>query len=156
MGINIGISDSGRKKIAEGLNVFLADSYLLYLKTQNFHWNVTGPLFQSLHEMFEHQYTDLSTAVDDIAERIRALDHFAPGSFTQFMEISNLKDQVERPETAEDMVAILVKDHEKLVAGAREILEIATEEHDDVTVDFVTERMNIHEKTAWMLRSIIS
>jgi starvation-inducible DNA-binding protein len=156
MGIDIGISDEGRKKIADGLAIFLADNYVLYLKTQNFHWNVTGPLFQSLHEMFEQQYTDLATAVDEIAERIRAVGHFAPGSFTQFMEISNLKDQVDRPESAEDMVAILVKDHEQLVAGARKILEIADAEHDDVTVDFVTERMNTHEKTAWMLRSIIS
>ena len=156
MGIDIGISDNGRKKISDGLAVFLADNYVLYLKTQNFHWNVTGPLFQSLHEMFEQQYTDLATAVDEIAERIRAVGHFAPGSFTQFMEISNIKDQVEKPASAEDMVAILVKDHEQLVAGARKILEIADAEHDDVTVDFVTERMNIHEKTAWMLRRIIS
>ena len=95
MGIDIGISDNGRKKISDGLAVFLADNYVLYLKTQNFHWNVTGPLFQSLHEMFEQQYTDLATAVDEIAERIRAVGHFAPGSFTQFMEISNIKDQVE-------------------------------------------------------------
>lgn len=155
MAIDIGISDQGRKAIADGLSVYLADNYLLYLKTQNFHWNVVGPQFHTLHAMFEAQYSDLATAVDDIAERIRALDHPAPGSLTQYMQISNLKDQEDIP-AAEKMVEILVADHESIVACARKVLQIAESHHDDVTVDFLTGRMNTHEKTAWMLRSIIT
>ena len=116
---------------------------------------MVGPQFHTLHAMFEAQYSDLATAVDDIAERIRALDHPAPGGFTEYMRISNLKDQDGIPE-AEKMVAVLVADHEAVIACARKVLQIADEHHDDVTVDFLTGRMNVHEKTAWMLRSIIS
>lgn len=155
MAIDIGISAEGRQVIADSLSTYLADNYMLYLKTQNFHWNVVGPQFHTLHAMFEAQYTDLATAVDDIAERIRALDHPAPGSFTQYMKISNLQDQDGIP-SAEKMVEILVADHERVVACAREVLQVADSHHDDVTVDFLTGRMNVHEKTAWMLRSIIA
>lgn len=156
MTVNIGITEEHRSTIAEGLCGFLADSYTLYLKTQNFHWNVTGPMFHSLHAMFEAQYTDLATAIDEIAERIRALGHYAPGSYTEFTKRAHIQDQVKQPDSAEEMVSILVKDHETLLAQAREVLNMATEGHDDVTVDFLTGRMHTHEKTAWMLRSVIA
>ncbi|MBE0493111.1 MAG: DNA starvation/stationary phase protection protein [Thiomicrospira sp.] len=155
MDINIGINEPKRKEIAEGLSHLLADSYLLFLKTHNYHWNVTGPMFQALHTMFETQYTELFTAVDEIAERIRSLGEFAPGSFQAFQKISQIKEETSHP-SAEDMIRNLVLGQEAVTKTAREIIKIANEAHDEPTVDLLTQRMQIHEKNAWMLRSLIA
>lgn len=155
MDINIGINEPNRKAIAEGLSRLLADSYLLFLKTHNYHWNVTGPMFQTLHTMFETQYTELFTAVDEIAERIRSLGEFAPGSFQAFQKISQIKEETSHP-SAEDMIRNLVLGQEAVTKTAREIIKIANEAHDEPTVDLLTQRMQIHEKNAWMLRSLIA
>lgn len=155
MDINIGINEPNRKAIAEGLSRLLADSYLLFLKTHNYHWNVTGQMFQALHTMFEEQYTELFTAVDEIAERIRALGEFAPGSFQAFQEISQIKEETKHP-NAEEMIRNLVLGQEAVTKTAREIIKIADEAHDEPTVDLLTQRMQIHEKNAWMLRSLIT
>ena len=140
------------KQLVEKLKVFLADSYTLYLKTQNFHWNVTGPLFHSMHTMFEAQYNDLATAVDEIAERIRALGVYAPGSYSQFAKLSTIKEAGEQVPKAMDMAKILEQDHMTLVQHAQEIVKLA--DGDDVTIDLCTGRMSVHDKTAWMLRSV--
>ena len=153
--IDIGIPEQDRIAIADGLSRLLADTYTLYLKTHNFHWNVTGPMFNTLHLMFETQYTELATAVDEIAERIRALGVPAPGSYAQFSERTSIDEETGTP-TAEEMIAQLVKDQETVVRTARSVFTLADEANDEPTADLLTQRMQIHEKTAWMLRSMIS
>ncbi len=155
MKINIGIDESQRKAIADGLSVLLADSYTLYLKTHNYHWNVTGPMFQTLHTLFETQYTELAVAVDDIAERIRALDEFAPGSYKQYAKLTSIKEADGIP-TAEEMIKDLVKGQEAVTKTARSLVKIADDAADEVTLDLLTQRMTVHEKNAWMLRSLIA
>lgn len=152
--IDIGISEADRKEIAAGLSHLLADTYTLYVKTHNFHWNVTGPLFNTLHQMFEEQYTELATAVDEIAERIRALGFPAPGSYAQFGELTSIKEETGVP-SAQEMIAQLAKDQEIVARTAREVYPVADEAHDEPTADLLTQRMQIHEKTAWMLRSML-
>jgi starvation-inducible DNA-binding protein len=154
MSINIGIDDAARKQIGDGLARLLADTYTLYLKTHNFHWNVTGPMFNTLHLMFEQQYTELSQAVDLIAERIRALDFPAPGSYRQFAALTSLKEEESVP-SAEEMISILVKDQEAVVRTARSIFPVVDDAVDESTADLLTQRMQVHEKTAWMLRSLL-
>ena len=154
MEINIGINQTNRKAIAEGLSRLLADSYVLFLKTHNYHWNVTGPMFQTLHTMFEQQYTELFTAVDEFAERIRSLGEFAPGCFQAFNQLSQIHEETDHP-TAEDMIRNLVLGQEAVVKTAREIIPIADEANDEPTLDLLTQRMQIHEKNAWMLRSLL-
>lgn len=153
--IDIGIPEQDRLATANGLSRLLADTYTLYLKTHNFHWNVTGPMFNTLHLMFETQYTELATAVDEIAERIRALGIAAPGSYEQFAERTSIEEETGVP-AAEEMIAQLVKDQETVSRTARSIFPIADEAGDEPTADLLTQRMQIHEKTAWMLRSMIS
>ena len=157
MKIDIGIDDKKRKKIAEGLSHFLADSYTLYLKTHNFHWNVTGPMFNSLHVMFEGQYTEQWTALDDIAERIRALGHNAPGSYAEFVKLSSIKEETGLTNVPEwrEMVTQLVSGNEAVCRTARKVLKTADEAGDDPTVDLLTQRLQTHEKYAWMLRSLL-
>ena len=152
--INIGISEKDRKTVCKGLNKLLSDSYILYLKTQNYHWNVTGPMFQSLHLLFENQYQEQAIAVDEIAERIRALGEYAPGSFAAFSKISSIKEENSIPST-EEMIYNLIHGNEAVVTTAREIVSLADECEDDVTSDLMINRMQIHEKNAWMLRSLI-
>ncbi len=153
--INIGINQKDRKSVCKGLSKLLADSYLLYLKTQNYHWNVTGKMFQPLHLLFETQYQELAAAVDQIAERIRALGEFAPGSFNSFTKVTSIKEENGIP-TAEEMIQNLVQGHEAVVTTAREIISLTDECEDDVTADLLVERMQVHEKSAWMLRSMIT
>jgi starvation-inducible DNA-binding protein len=154
MQIDIGIDEKARKEIADGLARLLADSYTLYLKTHNFHWNVTGPMFNTLHLMFEGQYTELATAVDEIAERIRALGHPAPGSYAQFTKLSNVKEETGTP-PAEEMIKQLVEAHETVARTAREVFPTAEAASDEPTADLLTQRLQVHEKTAWMLRSLL-
>lgn len=142
---------STREKTAQHLSKFLADSYMVYVKTHGYHWNVTGPRFYSLHALFEEQYTDLAAAVDELAERVRALGPYAPGSFAQFKELTQIKEATGVP-TAEEMVRDLASDHEKLSNAARAILK-EIDDSDDATADLVTARLQIHDKNAWMLRS---
>lgn len=153
--INIGIDKKDRKQVCKALSKLLADSYLLYLKTQNYHWNVTGRMFQPLHTLFEEQYTDLAEAVDEIAERIRALGEFAPGSFSAFSKVTSVKEETSIP-TAEEMIHNLVVGNEVVITTAREIISLCDDVEDDVTVDLMVERMQVHEKNAWMLRSMIT
>lgn len=155
MKIDMGILEKDRKGIAQGLSRLLADTYTLYLKTHNFHWNVTGPMFNTLHLMFEGQYTEMQAAVDEIAERIRALGSFAPGSFAKYHDLSSIKEEDGVPK-AENMIKQLVLGQEAVVKTARSILGIATKADDQPTVDLLTRRMEIHEKNAWMLRSLLS
>lgn len=150
--INLGMPDAQRRAIAEGLSRLLADTYTLYLKTHNFHWNVTGPQFNSLHLMFEGQYTELALAVDLIAERIRALGEPAPGSYSAFAKLSSIKEAVGVP-SATDMVRILAEDQLAVVRTARSVFPLADAAHDEPTADLLTQRMQVHEKTAWMLRA---
>lgn len=152
--IDIGIGKKDRKAIADGLSRLLADTYTLYLKTHYFHWNVTGPMFNTLHLMFETQYTALALAVDEIAERIRALGFPAPGSYSQYAKLSSVKEETDVP-SAEEMIAQLVKDQETVVRTARALLPLADKAGDEPTVDLLTQRMQTHEKTAWMLRSLL-
>jgi starvation-inducible DNA-binding protein len=154
MDIDIGIAKDQRQAIADGLARLLADTYTLYLKTHNFHWNVTGPQFNTLHTMFEQQYTELSTAVDEIAERIRALGFPAPGSYKQFAALTRIQEEDGVP-SATDMIAALAKDQEAVVRTAREIFPLADEANDEPSADLLTQRMQIHEKTAWMLRAML-
>jgi len=154
MNINIGIEQNDRKEIASGLSRVLADSYTLYLKTHNFHWNVTGPLFNALHNMFEEQYTELAAAVDEIAERIRALGVHAPGSYAQFAKLTSIAEEEGWP-SAEDMLRQLVEGHETVVRTARAAFPAADKASDEATADLLTQRMQTHEKTAWMLRSML-
>ena len=151
--IDIGINEQDRITIAEGLKRVLADSYTLYLQTHNFHWNVTGPRFRDLHLMFEEHYTELAVAVDDIAERIRTLGIAAPGTYKAFAELSSI-DEVEGVPSATEMVEILTDGHEQVVKTCRAVLKIAQGANDESSVALVSDRMRIHEKTAWMLRAL--
>jgi starvation-inducible DNA-binding protein len=153
--IDIGIPDTQRQAIAEGLSRVLADTYTLYLKTHNYHWNVEGPMFNTLHLMFETQYTELSLAVDLIAERIRALGYPAPGSYREFAGLSTVEDAVGRP-LATEMIAQLAKDQETVVRTARGVFALADEAKDQPSADLLTQRMQVHEKTAWMLRAMLA
>jgi starvation-inducible DNA-binding protein len=153
--ISIGIGDKDRAAIAGGLSRLLADTYTLYLTTHNFHWNVTGPMFNTLHTMFMEQYTELWNAVDPIAERIRALGHPAPGSYAQFGKLSSLKDAPADPPQALEMVRILVQGHEAVARTARGVFALAEKADDQPTADLLTQRLDIHEKAAWMLRSLL-
>lgn len=152
--IDIGISETDRRNIAQGLERLLADTYTLYLKTHNFHWNVTGPMFQTLHVMFEGQYTELATAVDLIAERIRSLGFPAPGSYQQFTKLSSIKEETGVP-SARDMIKQLVDGQQAVARTAREIFPAAEKASDEATADLLTQRIQLHEKTAWMLRSLL-
>ncbi len=154
MDINIGISAKDRKSIAEGLSRVLADTYTLYLKTHNYHWNVTGPMFQTLHLMFEQQYNELWTAVDLVAERIRALGHFAPGTYKMLSTLSSIPEEDSVP-PATDMIRNLVRGHEQVVTIARQLFPVAEKAGDQPTADLLTRRLETHEKTAWMLRSLL-
>ena len=154
MAIDIGIDAKDRKAIAQGLSHLLADSYTLYLKTHNFHWNVTGPMFNTLHLMFEQQYNELALAVDTIAERIRALGHPAPGSYKDFAKLSTIKEATGVPD-AKTMIKQLVEGQEAVARTARKVFPVAEQAEDEPTCDLLTQRMQIHEKTAWMLRSML-
>lgn len=155
MEIDIGISQQDRAAIAEGLSRLLADTYTLYLKTHNFHWNVTGPMFNALHLMFETQYNELALAVDVIAERIRALGFPAPGTYAAFARLSSIKEEEGVP-SAGDMIRQLVQGQEAVIRTARGIFPLLGEVNDEPTADLLTQRMQIHEKTAWMLRSLLA
>lgn len=152
MNINIGISEEHREQIAAGLSNVLADSYMVYLKTHNYHWNVTGELFHSLHEQFEEQYTELAEAIDEIAERIRALGYRAPGSFKEYIEITSIKEDTDQPDALE-MVRRLAVDNETILRTAQEALPLCEDAGDEATIDLLTQRLHVHSKTAWMLRS---
>ena len=152
--INIGMSDSDRAKIAEGLSALLADSYTLYMMTHNFHWNVTGPRFNDLHNMFMGQYTEQWNALDTIAERIRALGHPAPGTYKEFVKLASIKEIDGVPKAA-DMVRYLMEAQEATARTARKLFPVVEAANDQPTADLLTQRMDIHEKTAWMLRSLM-
>lgn len=150
--IDIGINKENRTQIADGLKRLLADSYTLYLQTHNFHWNVTGLQFRELHLMFEEHYTELAVAVDDIAERIRTLDVPAPGTYKEFAKLSSI-EEVDGVPTSGEMVKFLTRGHEQVIKTAREVLKTAQDANDESTASLVSDRMRIHEKTAWMLRA---
>jgi len=152
--MDIGIQEKDRKKIADGLSHLLADTYTLYLKTHYFHWNVTGPMFNTLHLMFEQQYNELALAVDVIAERIRSLDFYAPGTYREFAKMATIKETDSVPK-AEDMIRELVAGHEAVVRTARSVFPAADEAADEASADLLTQRLQLHEKTAWMLRSLL-
>ncbi|MCR9258835.1 MAG: DNA starvation/stationary phase protection protein [Pseudomonadaceae bacterium] len=152
--VNIGIDQEHREEIAQGLKRLLADSYTLYLQTHNFHWNVTGPQFRELHLLFEEHYTELAIAVDDIAERIRTLGVSAPGTYKQFAQLSSIAE-VDVIPSAQDMVKILKASHEQVVRTCRETLVKAQAGDDESSVALISDRMRIHEKTAWMLRAML-
>lgn len=153
--INDGISESDRIEVANGLASVLANTYSLYLKTHNFHWNVTGPMFNTLHLMFEAQYNELWLAVDLIAERIRALGFVAPGSYTEFSKLSEIEEHFGDVK-AEDMIKYLIAAHEVVIKTSRKVLDLGEKANDQVTVDLLTQRLQVHEKTVWMLRSLVS
>ena len=155
MEINIGIDERDRREIAEGLARLLADSYTLYLKTHNYHWNVTGPQFNTLHQMFEQQYTELAVAVDEIAERIRALGEWAPGSYRAYAKLTSIEEEENVP-NAEQMIRQLVIGQEAVVRTARSVIKAAEAANDEPTADLLTQRMQVHEKNAWMLRSMVA
>jgi starvation-inducible DNA-binding protein len=155
MPINIGIGVEERREIAEGLSRLLADTYTLYLKTHNYHWNVTGPMFQTLHLMFEQQYNELALAVDQIAERIRALGLPAPATYSEFARLSSVKEEEGVP-SAQEMIRKLVEGQEAVARTARTVFPTAEGANDQPTADLLTERMQVHEKTAWMLRSLLA
>ncbi len=152
--IDIGIPEESRKRIADGLSHVLGDTYTLYLMTHNFHWNVTGPMFQQLHALFEEQYRELWTAVDEIAERIRALGFFAPGTYRQLAELSTIAEPAEVP-SAQSMLAQVLHGHEAVAKTIRDVFPGAEEGHDEASLDLLTGRLRVHEKTAWMLRSML-
>lgn|SRR5690625_2480026 len=154
--VNIGIDADSREAIAKGLSRLLADTYTLYLTTHNFHWNVTGPMFTTLHIMFEEQYTEMWNAVDEIAERIRALGHQAPGSYQAFSELATLPDVPSPAPKAMEMIRILQQGHEAVARLAQEIMPTASEADDEPTADLLTTRMTVHQQTAWMLRSMLA
>ena len=154
MNIDMGIPEKQRLAIAKGLAVLLADSYTLYLKTHNFHWNVTGPMFTTLHQLFEEHYLELATAVDDIAERIRSLGVPAPGSYAEFAKLTAVPEAEGVPK-ATAMIAALLADHETVARTARSVFPEAEAANDEATADLLTARLQVHEKTAWMLRSLI-
>lgn len=153
--INIGISEKDRAAITQGLSRLLADTYTLYLTTHNFHWNVTGPMFNTLHLMFMTQYTELWNAVDPVAERIRSLGHSAPGSYAQFSKLASVPDAPATPPKALEMVRILVQGHEAVARTARSLFPVADKAGDEPTADLLTQRLTVHEQTAWMLRSLL-
>ncbi len=153
--INIGIGAEDRAAVAQGLSRLLADTYTLYLTTHNFHWNVTGPMFNTLHAMFMQQYTDLWGAVDPVAERIRALGHHAPGSYADFGKLASVPDAPASPPKALEMVRILVTGHEAVARTARNLIPTVDKAGDEPTMDLLTQRLDFHEKTAWMLRSVL-
>ena len=155
MRVDLGISTEGRQAISDGLSRLLADTYTLYLTTHNFHWNVTGPMFNSLHVMFMEQYTELWNAVDPIAERIRSLGHVAPGSYAAFGKLSSLPDAPLEPPKAMEMVRVLMDGHEAVARTARGLLPTVQEAHDEPTADLLVQRLTVHEQTAWMLRSLL-
>lgn len=152
--MNLGIEKKGMEKVANGLSSILADSYFLYLKTQNYHWNVEGPRFHELHEMFEEQYVEMASAVDEIAERIRALDFKAPGTFKEFSKLTSLQER-DGSIATDKMIEDLGEGHEAIARKSREVVGIANEIHDEATADLLTARIKLHEKTAWMLRSTL-
>lgn len=152
--MDIGISDQDRKRIAQGLSELLADSYALYLKTHGFHWNVTGPMFNTLHLMFMEQYTEQWTALDLIAERIRALGHPAPASYAQFSQLASIREETGVPH-ADEMIRQLVEGQEAVARTARKLFPIVDKAADQPTADLLTQRLQVHEKTAWMLRSLL-
>lgn len=154
MNIDIGISQPHREEIAQGLSRLLADTYTLYLKTHNFHWNVTGPMFQTLHLMFEAQYNELALAVDLVAERIRSLGFPAPGTYKQYAALSSIKEEDGVP-AAKDMIRLLVEGQEAVVRTARSLYPSVEAARDEATADLLTQRIQLHEKTAWMLRSLL-
>lgn len=154
MKVDTGIAQGDRNAIAEGLGRVLADTYTLYLKTHNYHWNVTGPQFRALHLMFEEQYRELWAATDEVAERIRALGYYAPGTYAEYAKLTSIQEDNGVP-SADQMVANLVKGHETVVKTARDLFQLADEAKDEVTADLMVQRMNASEKTAWMLRSMI-
>ncbi len=154
MNVEIGIQHNDREAISRGLSRLLADTYTLYLKTHNYHWNVTGPMFQTLHMMFEQQYTELSAAVDLIAERIRAVGFPAPGSYATFSRLTSIKEEEGVP-PATDMIQQLLDGHEAVARSARAAFKIAEAANDQATADLLTQRLNVHEKSAWMLRSLL-
>jgi starvation-inducible DNA-binding protein len=154
MKIDIGIPEAERLAIAQGLSRLLADTYTLYLKTHNFHWNVTGPMFQTLHLMFETQYNELALAVDLIAERIRSLGAPAPGTYKQYSQLSSIKEEEGVPK-AQDMIRLLVEGQEAVVRTARSLYPVVESASDEATADLLTQRIQLHEKTAWMLRSLL-
>ena len=153
--INIGINEKDRAAIAAGLSGLLADTYTLYLTTHNFHWNVTGPMFNTLHQMFMAQYSELWAAVDPVAERIRSLGHAAPGSYAQFSKLASIPDAPASPPKALEMVRILVQGHEAVARTARQLFPLADKASDEPTADLLTQRLTVHEQTAWMLRSLL-
>ena len=154
MPVDIGIDEKTRQRIVEGLSRLLADTYTLYLKTHNFHWNVKGPMFQTLHLMFETHYTELAMAVDEVAERIRALGFPAPGTYAEFSRLTAIHETTGVPKATE-MVRLLVEGHQIAAKTAREVISFAEGAHDAPTADLLTRRMEVHEKTAWMLRSLL-
>ena len=154
MAIDTGISSKDRAAISQGLSRLLADTYLLYLKTHGFHWNVEGPMFQTLHTMFMDQYTEAWNAIDPIAERIRALGHYAPGSYKQYVKLASIKETEGVPK-AEPMIRQLIEGQEAVARTARAVLPLADDANDQPTLDLLTQRLDIHEKNAWMLRSLL-
>ena len=153
--IDIGIPEADRREIAGGLSRLLADTYTLYLKTHNYHWNVTGPMFQTLHLMFETQYNELALAVDQVAERIRSLGAPAPATYRQFAELSSVPEDDDQP-AAEEMIRRLVAGQETVARTARSVFPLVESAHDEATADLLTQRLQVHEKTAWMLRSLLA
>ena len=151
--VNIGIAPEHRAEIAQGLKHLLAESYTLYLQTHNFHWNVTGPMFRELHLLFEEHYSELAVAVDNVAERIRTLGYAAPGTYRQFAELSSI-DEIEDVPSAQDMTRILKESHEQVVRTCRRVLKLAEAGDDESSAALISDRMRVHEKTAWMLRSL--
>ena len=152
--VNTGIPAKDREAIAKGLSRLLADTYVLYLKTHNFHWNVEGPMFQTLHQMFMEQYTETWNAIDLIAERIRSLGHYAPGTYREYLALARIKETPGVPK-AEQMIRLLIEGQEAVVRTAREALPLADRANDEPTLDLLTQRMQVHEKNAWMLRSLL-
>ena len=153
--IDIGIDEGARKEIAAGLSHLLADTFTLYLKTHSFHWNVTGPMFQTLHLLFEQQYTELWQAVDLVAERIRAIGAYAPGTYKEFVALTSIAETEGVP-GATDMIALLVQGNEAVARTARSLFPLADKARDEVSADLLTQRMQVHEKNAWMLRSLLA
>jgi len=152
--MNTGISPKDREKIAQGLSHLLADTYTVYLKTHNFHWNVEGPMFQTLHILFMEQYTEAWNAIDMIAERMRSLGHYAPGTYKQFQKLASIKETEGVP-SAKKMIELLIEGQEAIVRTARSVIPVADKASDEPTLDLLTQRMQIHEKNAWMLRSLL-
>ena len=152
--MDTGISPKHRAAIAQGLSRLLADTYILYLKTHNFHWNVEGPMFQTLHTLFMTQYTETWNAIDPIAERIRALGHYAPGTYKEYLKLASVKETDGVPK-AEEMVKLLIQGQEAVARTARAVLPVADDANDQPTLDLITQRLDIHEKNAWMLRSLL-